>query len=405
MLLYLHQRIVAFNRRVQTSLLMQKTKFLLLLLLSWLSSSWAAYAQNPCNSPAPTNIQFNQTLIANFVAVTWAPVPGAASYWATFENLSNSSQVTQIANSNAPTATFSVIAGDYYLFRGAAQCLQPDGSRITSTNFGEAQYLAESIIIDLILKRSACPPNPSFLIGTIVPGQTFSHPQLATESCVLKIGGVSGDFPTYGFKYVQGITKFNVDVVDVDDSSTSISSAGLVVSPIFGSAYQPAPVSNASKTRVIQSGQNQVYEGYFTFSSTTSIFFEGPQLNSDGLPFNFLKVYVCEGGSPGNNEGDDPIPPTIAPVAQATLKNIQVVNPFSSDLTLLFQEHPTQPVTAQLCDVSGRMQLQQTIEPGSIGGNQYKLATSDLQPGMYFLRLETAPGVFSTHKIVKYDQR
>ena len=114
---------------------------------------------------------------------------------------------------------------------------------------------------------------------------------------------------------------------------------------------------------------------------------------------------MCEGGSPGNNEGDDPIPPTIAPVAQATLKNIQVVNPFSSDLTLLFQEHPTQPVTAQLCDVSGRMQLQQTIEPGSIGGNQYKLATSDLQPGMYFLRLETAPGVFSTHKIVKYDQR
>jgi hypothetical protein len=166
--------------------------------------------------------------------------------------------------------------------------------------------------------------------------------------------------------------------------------------PVPGSTLYENPPLEASDVRI--SYPNQI-EFHASFSSATTIFFEGP-------PGATLSMYpYCMGNSPGSGEGGDAaMVSTVDPVAQAALRNILPVNPFSSNLTLYFQEHPEQPVTAQLFDVNGRMHVQQTIEPVSVGENRYILNTADLVPGLYFLRLETAPGVFSTHKVVKYEE-
>lgn len=387
---------------------MQKTKLVLLLTLAGLLSSWGAYAQSICNLPAPTNIQFSSQGSLNFVVVTWSPVSGAAAYWATFHNLSNNTQPIQTSNPATPTSTFTVIPGDYYLFRVAAQCLQPDGSRITSNNFAEKNYLAESIIIDIIVKIKGCSVFNEIPNSTTPVNGTYTNADLDDSNLyAIKLLGGGGEIdPMYRFYYNASESRFMLKDEQIDANTHT---AGLTLipmpppSPPF-SVFQDFPpnVIGASTVRVIQTVQSIDRIAYISFPTAQSIHLAG---GNNG--FTGFKMYVCSGGgaSPSQaGEGDDPATtPTTEPVAQAALHNIQVVNPFTSALTLLFREHPEQPLTAQLYDVSGRVQVQQTIQPVQVNENQHVLLTADLPPGMYFLRLETAPGVFSTHKVVKYQ--
>lgn len=378
---------------------MQKKILFLLLTLGCLLCGWASQAQNQtnCNLPAPTNIQFSQPN-STTLNVTWNAVPGAIGYMVTLENLTNSNQTTQAAITGfAWYNGFTVIPGNIYRFRVCARC----NNLAFSTNYGQRLHRADYIVIDLVAQRGNC--TPSGTPTTLNSGDSYG-PLTVNDNYAATLNG-SGQIPSppqYTFRYTGSKIVFKGLGTTVPEGEIL---EGLVVPTpdTFDPLLYVAPTANNPtivSSDILLDYPNLIGEAHISFAPPSTLFFKGPNGTS-------LTIHPsCTGGfSPGTNEGDDPITPTIDPVAQAALRNIQVVNPFASDLTLLFSEHPEQPIGAQLCDLSGRMQLQQTIEPGSIAGNQYKLATTDLSPGMYFLRLETAPGVFSTHKVVKYDQR
>jgi len=210
------------------------------------------------------------------------------------------------------------------------------------------------------------------------------------------------DTPSYELYYNTSDQKFKL--WNRISGISGISTRGLVVS----GNYEGPAATDATKVRVIQNQQNQNYRGFVAFLTTPVIYFEAGG-SSLFQSVTKLRIFTCVVGGGGHTPGDGnggKVTPLITAnrAAQQALHNILPVNPFTSNLTLYFQEHPEQPVTAQLFDVSGRVHVQQTIEPGNVSENRYVLNTADLLPGMYFLRLETAPGVFSTHKVMKYEQ-
>lgn len=364
---------------------MQKKRFRLLLLLCGLFSSLFSYAQvsPPCSLPAPTNIQFNQPTPFT-LNVTWNAVPGAVAYLAILENLSGGGQ--QIAQPLVPSASFVVTPGHYYRFTVAAEC----SLNHPSSNKAMKEHQAESIIVDMIVDR-ATPCTPNGLPQTIGPGDSIVG--LSSEQVYnVLIGGTSLANPP-GFQLIFNSQEgwFEYKRLDPLEPEESVEGA-----PENSFQYEPPQVF-ATNVRASYPGSSNggnissLVHAYISFPTTSSIYL-APE-SSSGVT---LSLYACQkNGAEG--EGDR----STFHTTQSALYNIFPASPFESDMILYFQEHPEQALTAQLFDVNGRMQLQKTIQPDEMGENRYVLPTAILQPGVYFLRLETAPGVFATRKVVK----
>lgn len=79
---------------------------------------------------------------------------------------------------------------------------------------------------------------------------------------------------------------------------------------------------------------------------------------------------------------------------------IKPVNPFDDYLILHCSGTPEQELALRLVDMTGRLVLNQTIQPGVLPNNSISIPTDDLT-GVYFLHVETEPGNFVTRKVVK----
>jgi PKD repeat protein len=97
---------------------------------------------------------------------------------------------------------------------------------------------------------------------------------------------------------------------------------------------------------------------------------------------NYITVNVCE----GVQDRDNAIPFTIYP------------NPASDILTVEFRKCPDEPVHLTLCDITGRVVLQKTLDAG-LSVRSVPVVVRDFSPGLYFIRLHST-GFDQTRKIV-----
>lgn len=376
----------------------QKFFYLLLLFFVSLGTASTSYAhlqpptdaaleapQTGCNLPAPTNLQMNQPNPYQ-ATYTWDPVTGAAGYVATLSNLSNPGTITMILPGQAnTTVTLPVQPGDLYLFTVACLCSlnppDPSGNVASSTN------RMQGIVIDLVVHRNGCSPsgNP---IATLIPGQTYSN--LDTEPYYIKMNTSGGNSALLEFFYKPA----NGAIPEMFEFK-AITEIPYVTAQAQWSTSYYAPECKGTNAKV---NLNNFYEGVISFPDVNTIKYNQGNFSS-------LQLYrVCQGGngSNGDSKNRSSSPNPVTTQAQAALDNILPVNPFSSDLSLRCTEHPLQAITAQLFDLSGHLHLQREIQPDDFSANTCSLPTADLLPGMYFLRLEAAPGVIVTHKVVKF---
>jgi methionine-rich copper-binding protein CopC len=378
--LYLQRQIIVKRSQLFSSLmLLQRLYLLLLSAFCWVLPRQEAQAQ--CNLPAATNLQFSQPTPTT-VSVSWNPVAGAIRYMALLESLNNGPQVPQTVLTVPPAASFTITPGHAYRFKVWAEGINPNGGTCWSPNYGEAYHKADYIVIDLIAQRTNCAPSGNFTTvpagGTqqLIPGILYAA----------KLTAPSLSINVFTIQYLVNTGKYQIERFCPAPPGEDVQGQ---VGNSFG-VYAPPTVLDASDVQADYDGL--AYPIHVSFSESEGIHFEGPQGSA-------LNLYTsCTGNH--CSEGRES-PSTVADPAPS---NIQVVNPFADHLTLLFQEHPEQAITAQVFDVSGRMCLQTKIQPEQMAGTQYTLPTADLLPGMYFLRLETAPGVASTHKVVKYEK-
>lgn len=85
-----------------------------------------------------------------------------------------------------------------------------------------------------------------------------------------------------------------------------------------------------------------------------------------------------------------------APESSEIADEFQVINPFVDELRLVLPQGATGPVSVQLFALDGRLEFEQKFP----ARQEYNLPTSDLTPGLYFLRINTG-GQTRTYKVVK----
>lgn len=366
---------------------MLKKVFLLLPLFGWALNCWSGPASPPpCIPPAPTNIQFSQPN-STTLNVTWDPDPCSVSYVAILTNLTNPTQMAQGVNPTTPSATFTVIPGDYYHLAVAGQSGNPAQ---TGPNWSHENYQAESVIIEVIVKQSC----PSFsTLATLTPNNLYFNTDIASgEVFMLEFNGTPlSPGPRFLFTYYTSTSRFGFN--NIFDTRPEIFDAGL---PVFSTQYED-PWIRGKKIRVRYIPGGEKFEGYITFPTSTSILFEGAQTASY-TSFPSITIYRCSGGAaPSGSSSGSQDRSTVPSLSD----NILPISPFENDLYVYFQEQPKQPFKAQLFDLSGHLHMEKVVPAEEVSGGQCMFPAAHLLPGMYFLRVETTPNVFTVRRVVK----
>ena len=344
----------------------------------------------PCTLPAPANLQYYQPDPYSFT-FTWDTVAGASGYRTVLLNLSTSSQwVNSTPNTNA---TYAVAPGDTCLFIVAAECSPGQTSAFTA----QVGVRGGIIITELIAEMPGCTPTNKIFEG--VAGTSFDHNWNSGQPYIIELKSANTPSLFYEFKYLpNGHFQFR------GFSSNSYFS-NLYGQSIFGFNYIEAPVNPNDvvfSANMKVTYQNPVLEGYVAFPLVNVLYYFA---NSNGTPpaFSTIKIYSSCGsgdgrgldaasGGPGSNGMED----------REWLSRVRPVHPFVTDLPLLFQGgYPESPLTARLYDTRGQAVRNTAIEAANVSENLYLLRTDGLLPGLYYLRLETASGVFAVHKVVK----
>lgn len=345
----------------------------------------------PCFLPAPANLQYSQSGLYN-AAFTWDSVAGASGYYTILFNISAGSQSVNYTSST--NITLPVVPGDSCVFAVAAQC--PFGG--ISPNTSQVEFRQEIIIIDLIATLQGCTPNGQIFSGG--PGSTFTHPWNDGAYYFVELKSQSTSSLLYRFRYKTEEERF-----EFRSLSTNPMNSHLYGQNIFGTTYEQEPddpdsiVASSNLKATLQSNELNL-EGYLSFPTETDLYYYA---DPDGGTAAFSTIRIYSGCSGVEN------PRSILPGAggnandhaRALLQGVHAVNPFTAGLPLVFQEFSESAVSARLFDARGQEVLRAEIQPADITENLYVLRTGDLPAGLYYLRLETAPGVFAVHKVVK----
>lgn len=346
----------------------------------------------PCTLPAPANLQYYQPDPYSFT-FTWDTVAGASGYRTVLINLSTNSQ--WVNSTPNPHATYAVPPGDTCLFIVAAECSPGQTSPFTA----QVGVRGGIIITELIAEMPGCTPTNKIFEG--VAGTSFNFNWSNGQSYFIELKSTNTPSLVYEFHYLpNGHFQFR------GVSSNSYFSQ-LYGQSIFSPIYLPAPTNPndvvfSSNMKVTY--QNPALEGYVAFPLVNELYYFA---NPGGTPpaFSTIKIYSsCGSGGDGrglSGASGDPSPGDGRVEDREWLSGVRPVNPFVTDLPLLFQGYPESPLTARLYDSQGQEALKTAIQAADVSENLYLLRTDGLLPGLYYLRLETAQGVFRVHKVVK----
>lgn len=347
-------------------------------------------AGNLCNLPAPANFQVTSASSSS-VSLAWDAVSGASSYYvAALDDVSQ--LVVDDAIVTATSATLYPPPGCKVDLQVYAIC--PDQS--TSIYYNEIVNFT-LIITELIVEYSAPCDDPEYDQGPITTGSVY----------------VPWDFGyTYWFDVeelaTEKISRYEVRM-EYSGSNTEKLSVSRVLEQYYSNAwysvesaatlgtsfYSSPPVYNfytMQIARTSQSGTQPVYFIHYNFpvncagNSCLEIEFIQHHI---GYAINFLTGSNC--ASEERSDGTE----WVSNLPKDRLPAI-AASPFSTSLRISNIQPEATTVHFSLFDLSGRVALDQTYPAASA----HELATPDLPPGFYLLRIENGRAI-QTLKVVK----
>lgn len=346
-----------------------------------------AIAPSPlsCNLPAPGGLTVTD-VTASSISIAWNPVAGASAYSVKFvEKATNTVVLNTTVTATNATAT-SLIAGTTYRFIVSAIC--PDGSRSGNESTGEAKtdfIVVDDIAVDfpyITNQITGCPTTFSALapvsmavVNTVTGEQTpfnllkednFAanmNMQVLHDNPTAKTGGnwlftnQESTFPSAA----EGYTEANAVLVYY--SATPNTPSGIV---------QNGSIVLAFSVELVGSTLNQINFCIAQIAPNYAVYLKG---GGQGRP----------GPSKGSHAAFNNHAMSASP------------NPFKDELNIQLEAVADTNGALQLMDAQGRVLRTQTFEAGF---RTLTIPTTDLAPGLYFVRMETSKGV-STLKVVR----
>ena len=324
-----------------------------------------------CDLPAPENFRITSTT-QNSISLAWSPVPGATGY--EVRAYSPNSPVPQVLIVFDTTVTFFGLNPLItYDFQVAGIC--------EGEERGAWAYISGkpgSIILDLIADRQGAPQLQE--IPPDIPGaHQYTLERTAGVSYWFEIKAAGGPYSRYEVLVPQNMEDFAVRKEREFLATWAYGDVG-------GGLWNGPLADNALRVRVC-----------YQFNPLNSGI--GDLILTDGNLYNFILNWevisssftfkVFKKGGSGLKSGEDRNSPETSATA------IQVSpNPFQSEIQIAGL-NPNAATTLHLLHSDGRL-----IQAETTTSQNYNLPTQNLQPGLYFLRIESE-GIQKTHKLVK----
>lgn len=349
--------------------------------------------QEACDLMAPTN--FDVTNIGTTsVTLSWNVVPDAMQYKIRTYNVSTGFLVSDIyINGNVNNTTINGLnPGTSYRseIRSICQSGQP------SPNLVDKNY--QTFILDLVVS--------GFTESTNSPNCSISAQ--GGNSC-----SFSWNSSPTTFKIVNGENskQFTIQVINGHVNIKILNNTGFCkfwgIMPINGMPAAPS-VFNIACVRISTAGGDTQIADLYIDQLTSSIgnIYLGPTGIAQGYEIQRLK----SGSLPFSNDNgsstisDNPLSADVFALQERRVDNnlthpktMVMANPFSDEISLKIQSTVEDLISLQLYDIQGRLIKHQDLAGGE---TQYSMPTSDIQPGLYLLRVEIGAFV-ATYKLIK----
>jgi hypothetical protein len=332
-------------------------------------SDFALNAPPPdtCLLMAPQNLHFTgQTY--NSVTLAWDNVPGALSYQVNVAINGLPTMATMPAASNSYTYFFST-PFDFLDFKVRALC----ANNTTGPWSALLRYDVVIVVDEVTQRPTPCTLPQSFLTRNAGTSDVFSviPPQ----------NGSSANFLHMEVKHNNHSKDFILWWSDADGISSVRYQNVITESPIIQVPNCPGEKCNSTDPlRFYDANGNQVFEVNP---------FPNPNGSAINTTINYnqqVTVRFCTPG-PGKDRSEDAQVPNEAQTLE------MYPNPVDDLLSVSYALEQSSPVTLYISDISGRMvQFITQNELQSAGQYQFQQNVSSLNPGVYYLTLQSAQG-------------
>lgn len=168
---------------------------------------FAAFSQDECDFPGPSEIWVNETTTTS-IEIEWAPVPGVTNYEVTTIEVSTGSVVQSEVVSSTVYEVQQLTPGETYDFQVTSLC--DDGSSGGTTVMRAKTSI---IIVDIVmhLECPTTPNNPTHGPFTYLGGNTYEYLFVPTNVLLLK-GHVGNGATQVNFELVFSLNPGNLQL-------------------------------------------------------------------------------------------------------------------------------------------------------------------------------------------------